>query len=121
MDVKNNSVSFGFGLFFLKKRVEFTFNLASLKIATIMVRSELGEYYTSKKVTDDQRFFLECYGAYNQNEGSSEKKYKRFTKIFKKLTFEQIEKLKIARANGEIMSTELKKALKEKSKEKKNS
>lgn len=74
---------------------------------------DLGEFFTSEKVSDDQRFFYECYGAYNPNEEHSIKKLKRFAKMYAKFNVYQIDKIKTAKIASNIISETLQKSIKE--------
>jgi hypothetical protein len=106
-----NSTEILTGTLPFRRKVRFTFDLAALKRATAACRQDLGEFFTSEKVTDEQRFFFEAYGAYNPNEEHSPKKLMRFAKMYRKFNVAEIDKIKLARAAANIMSEEFKKAL----------
>ena len=117
-----NSCTIKIGLF--GRRVEFTFNLAALKAATVACRKDIGEFYTSEKLTDDIRLFFHSYGAWLNGKEHSVKQLQKYSKLYEKLTTKQINQIKAARTASEIMSAEMNKFAKlksEKATEKKNS
>jgi hypothetical protein len=117
-----NETSFSLFVFPFRRKVKFRFDLAALKRATVACRMNLGEFYTSEKVTDAQRLFYELYGAFSPNTHHSEKKLKYFAKIYGQMSVSQLEKVKAAKDAANIMSEALRNAMKANSTdEKKNS
>jgi len=96
----------------LRRKVEFTFNLAALKSATAAIRMDLGEFYTSPSVTEEIRFFYLSYGAWLNGCQTTPALLNKYAKMFKRFTTEQMQALSISKSAGEIMSEELQKAVK---------
>jgi len=93
------------------RTVKLRFDLAALKAATVAARMDLGEFLTSKKLSDTQRLFFQTYGAWLKGESVSAKSLKRFGNWYRKLNVTQIEKIKSFKVQSEIVSREFRQAL----------
>lgn len=98
---------------FFRRKVKFRFDLAALRAATVAARKDLGEFYTSDKLTDDDRLFFHAYGAWLYDRPVSVRTLKTFGKFWGKLNVKQLNQIKAFRAQAEIVSEHLIKALKE--------
>jgi hypothetical protein len=105
---------------FFRRKVVFRFDLAALKAATVAARMDLGEFYTSDKLTDDDRLFFHAYGAWLNGRSVTVKSLKQFSKFFARLSVKQLSMIKSFRAQSEIVSEHLLKAMKATANEKKN-
>lgn len=94
---------------FFRRKVEFTFDLAALKAATAACRRDIGEFYTSKEVSEDARFFFHSYGAWLKGENHSPELLRKYAKQYEKFTAKQLNTIKAARTASEIMSAEMNK------------
>lgn len=99
-----------YGLFGLR-RVKLTFDLAALKAATIAARLDLGEFFTSENLTDNERLFFHTYGAWLNGEPVTARSLKRFGDWYKKRNIGEVEKIKSFKMQSEIVSKEFKEAL----------
>ena len=92
---------------FLRRKVKFTFDLAALRRATAACKLDLGEFYSSEKVSDEQRIFYHSYGAWLNRRDHSRDLLKRYYKLYTKFTVEQINKIKVGIQSANIVSSEL--------------
>ncbi|TVR41897.1 MAG: hypothetical protein EA392_00940 [Cryomorphaceae bacterium] len=106
---------------FWRRKVKFTFDLAALKAATVATRMDLGEFYTSEKLTDDDRLFFHAYGAWLNGRSVTIKTLKKFTRFWSRLSVKHLNQVKSFRAQSEIVSEHFLKAVKQTPGEKKNS
>jgi hypothetical protein len=105
-----------------RRKVRFTYNLAALMAATGACKMELGEFYTSKKLNDENRLFWASYGAWliaNNSEHTIEN-IKKFSKIYSKFTVRHLALLRKGNMARDIISAEIKKGLQTIADEKKN-
>ncbi|TVR41543.1 MAG: hypothetical protein EA392_01530 [Cryomorphaceae bacterium] len=98
---------------FFRRKVKFRFDLAALKAATVAARLDLGEFYTSDKLTDDDRLFFHAYGAWLYNRPVNLINLDKFSKLWGKLNIKQMNQIKSFRAQSEIVSEHYMKALKQ--------
>lgn len=105
---------------YLRRKVAHEFNLAALMAATSACKMELGEFYTSNKLSDDNRLFWQCYGAYlqaNKHEHSL-LRLQTYSKIYAKFNIKQLNRLKQTKSAYELISAEMKKNMDNSSKKK---
>lgn len=102
------------------RKVRMIFNLAALKIATRVTMLDLGDFFTSKKITNDVRKFYHSYGAYiaATEKEHTDKRLKKFSNWYKKLTYTDLQKIDNAIAASNIISDNLKKSIQDISKKK---
>jgi len=108
-------------LVIFRRKVRFRFDLAALKSATAACYMDLGEFYTSDKLTDDVRFFYHSYGAWLNGRAHTRELLQKYVKVFRGLKYDDIQKLKAAQEGANVMSERLREILSEKPGEKKNS
>lgn len=108
-----------YGLFGLRK-MEFTFNLAALRSATVAVRMDLGEFLTSEKLTDTDRLFYESYGAWLKGKSPDSKSLVKYAKRWNRLRTKDVDKIRYFKQQSEILSKHFMSALKETAKKKSN-
>lgn len=114
--------SFRFGFLGLRK-VVFNFNLAALKAATQAAKMDLGEFFSSEKLTEDHRVFYHSYGAWLNGKEHTPKRLTKYAKIYGNFSVKQLAEIKHLRNVSEIISEEYQIALKQAAKvtdEKKN-
>ena len=99
-----------YGLFGLR-RVKLRFDLAALKAATVAARMDLGEFFTSDKLSDNERLFFHTYGAWLNGEPVKMQSLKKFSRFYRGLKQKQIEKIRYYKIQSEIVSSEFKQAL----------
>jgi hypothetical protein len=99
-----------YGLFGLCK-AKFIFDLAALKAATVAARMDLGEFFTSEKLSDDDRLYFHVYGAWLKGRPVSIKTLKKFDNFYKNLNVKQINDIKLAKFHSEIISKEFREGL----------
>lgn len=100
------------GIFGLR-RVEFIFNLAALKSATAACRLDLGEFFSSKNLTEEHRIFYHSYGAWLKGRQHEKKLLLKYSKLYGKFNVIQISEIKKLRNAAEIVSAEYARALKD--------
>jgi len=106
---------------FFRERIRFRFDLAALKSATAACYMDLGEFYTSEKLSDDARFFYHSYGAWLHGRAHTRALFDKYVKVFRRLRFRDIQVIKAAQAGAATMSEKLREIISEKASEKKNS
>ena len=94
------------------RRVKFRFDLAALKAATVAARMDLGEFFTSEKLSDDDRLYFHAYGAWLMDRPVSIKTLTKFDNLYKKLNIKQLNEIKVTKLQSEIISKEFRAALK---------
>lgn len=99
-----------YGLFGLR-RVKLRFDLAALKAATVAARMDLGEFFTSERLSEDDRLFFHVFGAWLNGSPVTVTRLKKFSKFYRGLKQKQVEKIKHYRIQSEIVSREFKQAL----------
>lgn len=104
---------------FGRRKVGFTFNLTALKVATAVCRLDLGEFYTSEKLSDDHRFFYHTFGAWLNGREYTPELFKQYVKLYARFNTKHLTILKQTIASENIVSTQLLNALK-RTTEKKN-
>jgi hypothetical protein len=105
---------------FFRRKVVFNFDLTALKAATIAARMDLGEFYTSPKLSDDDRLFFNAFGAWLNHKSVTTKRLKRFAKLWGGLNVKELNQVKSFKAQSEIVSEHFLQAVKETAGEKKN-
>jgi hypothetical protein len=100
-----------YGLFGLR-RVKLRFDLAALKAATIAARMDLGEFFTSDKLNENERLFFHTYGAWLCGGSINENNLRKFSKIWQNFKLNQVNKIKEFQSQSEITSKELLKSIK---------
>ena len=109
-----NELTLKFGFF--RRKVKFRFDLAALKSATVACKHDLGDFFTSKNISESHRFFYHSYGAWLMGRNHDPKLLNQYSLLFKKFNFEHIHKIEMGIKEAEIMSSELRKYLSSESK-----
>ena len=93
------------------RKVKLRFDLAALRAATRAARMDLGEFFTSEKLTDNDRLFYTAYGAWLKGDSVSVKNLAKFAKFWLKLKVKHIEQVRVFRNQSDIVSKEFREAL----------
>jgi hypothetical protein len=95
----------------LRRRVGFIFNLASLANSTQACKLELGEFFT--KISEDNRLFWRAYGGWLEyyKYTHSQKKLLKFTYLYGGFNVRRLNQIKKAINMCDIISEEQKKAV----------
>ena len=93
------------------RRVKLRFDLAALKAATVAARMDLGEFFTSEKLSDSDRLFFHAYGAWLKGKPVTVNSLKKFAKLYLNLKQKQVENIKHFKIQSEIVSREFKQTL----------
>lgn len=104
--------SFKFGFLGLRK-VVFNFNLAALKAATQAAKMDLGEFFSSPKMTEDHRVFYHSFGAWLNGKEYTPKQLKKYAKMYGEFSVKQLAEIKHLRNVSEIISEEYRISLKQ--------